>query len=39
MPDDLTKIGKADRSRVSKQKHEVAYQKRKAKKKTKKKKK
>jgi hypothetical protein len=29
MPDDLKKRGKADRSRVSKQQHEQAYQRRK----------
>jgi hypothetical protein len=33
MPDDLTKRGAQDRSRVSKQPHEQAYQKRKASKK------
>jgi hypothetical protein len=30
MPDDPNKRGKADRSRVSKQKHEQAYQRKKA---------
>jgi hypothetical protein len=34
MPDDLTKRGPQDRSRISKQPHEQAYQKRKASKKT-----